>query len=409
MWSRSCSIGWWSRRTDARRAAFPPDALGLSQMQERSVPRELSSIQLGGMLIAFVLPVILGLPAPASGQYELRWRMSEQTAEEIQLSSIWLGGFTPDGLVFLADALRNDIVVLTSEGTMGYTIGRPGSGPGEFERISWVIARQGRLEALDGRLGLLHRFEWDGRLIESVRPPSSDGFMIAATEFSDGGWFVASPQRMSFREGLRPSELSAAASRDDRPEMFDSLSGGGVFWESPDGRSFGGAPIDLGMGGGYVVAGDSLIVANGFSGEINIYLPGSRPGELNRTATLTVPVRNRPMEANLIESVEAIVGELMLTNARLPRDPDLTLPPGLSDITEVLLDRPAGHLWLRRGVVLPEIAESTAWTVLDLADGSTTQVDAPKGGRLLAVNRGVLLISHLGAFDIPAVSLWEMR
>ena len=79
-----------------------------------------------------------------------------------------------DGGVAVANGASNEIRVFSRDGRFVRALGRAGSGPGEFRRITRLLRRGDTLVGVDGD-SRAHVFEPSGRLVRSLRPARRAG------------------------------------------------------------------------------------------------------------------------------------------------------------------------------------------------------------------------------------------
>lgn len=79
-----------------------------------------------------------------------------------------------DGGVAVANGASNEIRVFSRDGQFVRAVGRAGSGPGEFRRITRLLRRGDTLVGVDGD-SRAHVFEPSGRLVRSLRPARRAG------------------------------------------------------------------------------------------------------------------------------------------------------------------------------------------------------------------------------------------
>jgi len=124
----------------------------------------------------------------------------------------------PDGSLFLLDFRARQIHVTDSTGRLLQTIGRPGQGPGEFERPASVYLSGGTLTVVDPGNGRLQDFTLDGEPSDSrTIPPCAtgpappavgpDGILVRPTLGFDTG--IAIVCSLSGEERARLGDLPA--------------------------------------------------------------------------------------------------------------------------------------------------------------------------------------------------------
>jgi hypothetical protein len=110
-----------------------------------------------------------------------------------------------NGDLYLADYGYKHILVVAPDGTIRRTIGKEGSGPGEFQMPYVVSAAADSVRVLDSETGQVQVFDAEGSLVRGFRPdvPSlgggrdfrSDGLLAAAVDGFQGAMIhVADPQ-----------------------------------------------------------------------------------------------------------------------------------------------------------------------------------------------------------------------
>ena len=104
-----------------------------------------------------------------------------------------------DGSIAVADRTLATITVLSAEGRVIATMGRPGEGPGEFSNLATLVsAGEGRIVAFDGDLQRLSEWTLDGALVRDTRlSRAGQGRPIGAIgRFADGGWWARDGDRV---------------------------------------------------------------------------------------------------------------------------------------------------------------------------------------------------------------------
>jgi len=119
---------------------------------------------------------------PRSAKPRATWSLSAQPLLEIGATDDAASEFTAvrgvvrlaDGRVAVANGGSNEIRLFSREGQFLRSLGRPGSGPGEFRRIIRLLQRGDTLVGVDAD-SRAHVFEPGGRLVRSLRPARREG------------------------------------------------------------------------------------------------------------------------------------------------------------------------------------------------------------------------------------------
>lgn len=132
---------------------------------------------------------------PRSAEPRTTWRLSERPLVEIGVADDPSSEFSAvrgvvrldDGRIAVANGASNEIRIFSREGRHQRTVGRAGSGPGEFRRITRLLRRGDTLVGVDGD-SRAHAFDaTSGRLLRSLRPARRAG--------------SRTPQRIALGEG----------------------------------------------------------------------------------------------------------------------------------------------------------------------------------------------------------------
>lgn len=130
----------------------------------------------GNILVGGV--IFLGITATQLGaQSRLpEWKLSPPRIvfgiDDIDLHRVRGAQLMPGGRVAIADAGNARIVLFAGNGKVEKTIGRAGSGPGDFRGLTDIAVFGDTLLAYDGMLNKVSRWRADGTLVDASQLPS---------------------------------------------------------------------------------------------------------------------------------------------------------------------------------------------------------------------------------------------
>ena len=122
--------------------------------------------------------IFLGITATQLGaQSRLpEWKLSQPRIvfgiDDIDLHRVRGAQLMPGGRVAIADAGNARIVLFAGDGRVEKTIGRAGSGPGDFRGLTDIAVFGDTLLAYDGLLSKVSRWRADGTLVDAFQLPS---------------------------------------------------------------------------------------------------------------------------------------------------------------------------------------------------------------------------------------------
>ncbi len=111
---------------------------------------------------------------------------------EYTFAGVMAAALTGDTLLVVADGGANEIRLYDLDGTFVRAIGRPGSGPGEFETIGPIAVGEGLVSAWDYQLHRVTTFRLDGELVRTVdwRADPGQGTPVVVGFRHDGSGFA---------------------------------------------------------------------------------------------------------------------------------------------------------------------------------------------------------------------------
>jgi hypothetical protein len=100
-----------------------------------------------------------------------------------------------DGVTVIADSRLPSLVLIDSDGSLRWTIGREGSGPGDFQRPAFVGFRGDSIWVWDNRLSRITWFDIAGNVLETrpLTPEAAGAFMYRGGEVMDDDWILEKP------------------------------------------------------------------------------------------------------------------------------------------------------------------------------------------------------------------------
>lgn len=300
-----------------------------------------------------------------------------------------------DGAIYVGDSRQASVTVLDSAGGFVRSIGREGSGPGEFQLPS-DLQVDSQLVVFDTRLQRVSTFELDGRHIRTEAAPSPHGLSIWDAAASGSGIVGQTPNM--FSRQVPPDQDGVVAVVFASDEAVDTLltyKAGGSIWVAE--RSWSTTVSPTGPGGAWLAFQDTVVTADGITGEIRWYSTGTGL-KLEREAELGQ--RGRPVtEAD----IERFTEELRRAKPHIPPSVEL-YPPGHWSIATSLVYG-YGFLWIRNGT---DQSNGDLYTTFNTRTGVTQQWRLPSGFLLLAVSGDRLYGRELTENGSPMVVVYEI-
>jgi len=140
------------------------------------------NLRLGLLAGAVVCMPTLGTPAQAPVKVlELRpeFRLSAETHTLSALGGVSVG---PGGILAVSQGQDRQVRLFSATGVPVATLGRRGSGPGEFQAVSTTFWRGDTLWVVDSRLNRLSAFSQQGKYLRGIPLPASLGAVFTATD-----------------------------------------------------------------------------------------------------------------------------------------------------------------------------------------------------------------------------------
>ncbi len=338
-----------------------------------------------------------------------------------QFQSLEDAAFSVDGTLFLLDAVSRAVIAVSKEGTLRFTVGRRGEGPGEYRDPQSIdILPDGRLAVFDARKRAFLLYAGDGTHIEEVRPDLTEGIPEAPMEVMSDGTLLALPERLTTGRhgaafltgaGIRSigthlpilrvpimgdGAVTVAARVPVAPRLDEATSLHRAF--APE-ASFG------------ILRGDRIAVLAGEEYRVEAL---TETGTLLRTLERAIPVRptSRTDRASYLRTLEDSSRPVRSLGARgtaasLRRGPEPWFYPVLSPALSIKTDG-ASSIWvLRRDPTDATLAGPT-----DLLSGEGDYLGTlPGGNGSLPVAfgpDGLVVFFEVGAFDEPIAKVYRL-
>lgn len=304
---------------------------------------------------------------PASGQYFER------------ISHV---GIARDGSICVGDAGLLRIFCYSSDGKLQASIGGEGDGPGELRFLESMDA-DSVVTARDLISGRVTRYSLSGRVLGSEQVEANPFSPGVTRQLRNGSSVTMTVPRYAHSEWYDPwyrlilSRVGSASQ-----DTIAQVRAGTAFWyEASDGAPYSVTSTPFGNGGAWTFGGDStLVVADGYSGDVTWYAAGdSGLAVVRRTR---VPVEVRPINDGDMAAVERSLREEK--GPVVPREIVLRGPPSWSGITDLVL----GELGDVLCIESPDGEGGSYWRALR-ADGSLDILPLPSGFTLKALRNNI--------------------
>ena len=362
-----------------------------------------------------------------------RTRLSELSVTEVAraggndhrdayiLVKVGLGTFLQDGGFAVTNGLDREVKVFDEKGILVQTLGRKGSGPGEFRAISGLVAlADGRFLVWDAQLIRLTYFQPDGEL-ETTVTLNLDGLRMLRPSFVGSfpdGTVVMRDQSSIMRMGAIPSGI--------RRDTVDFVRFGrdGEGWEgiiswlgpeysfSNEGNAWGREPLLFGreliaevVDTNLMLASTDSIVPRFFDadGHLTLQLEILRPV---RTVTVAQILSEKERRVRLVADGFPLQGAFVIggseaKQARIRLMEEHTTLPAFSTI----LSDSRGHFWIRE--YAPEYDAPQVWFRTSSGFRPTGWIKIQANDRVLDAQGDRLLVLRKDALDVETVLVLE--
>jgi hypothetical protein len=358
-----------------------------------------------------------------SGFEELGWTVGGEpvlAVGQLEGEAPWLlsGVTSPllrsDGVLVLGNRGTGQLRAFSPDGDLVWEAGGAGSGPGEFEALSWVGLLPGdSLLVNDGRTRRVSIFDPEGTFVRSYTPERMEGAPTASpVALFDGG--VVTSGGVSFSGG-------SGAARElvwDRAPHFVSDTEGRVLETLPDvlsqefvvfrdGGSVGITEPPISRTGFITARGDRIVIGDGRALDLAVLDAAGRPTRRVRMDLPTVAVdggdRDRALEARLGPDADDEA-----RRALLDLWTDIPLPDFRPVADGVRLESD-GTLWVRRWAVPWEEAGGERWWVFDPEGRYRGMISMPNAFSLAGIHGDRLVGVHTDALGVEQVRVYALE
>lgn len=372
------------------------------------------------MALAIALSACGGQAAGSTWQAGVpEWTLPPQPALEVgagaeetesPLHIVLAGRVFPDGRIAVADAGLGGVVLYSAEGRRIAQLGRKGEGPGEFQVPAWVGTRGDTILVWDQSLKRLSAFGPDHRLVGTLAVPDAEGmFPHLVGTMADGSLVMdPGPDALAMagaEPGLRRDSVSYMRFAADGTALGTvvRVPGDALYVYERD-TGFGWMEAPLGPRTIAVASPHGLFVAEGASGEINVYGTDGTRTRLMRSPHEPWRITGADV-SRYRESRLAAVGdgprraelEAALQRALLPD----VAPP----LAGFAVDA-QGHAWVQEQ---PRPGARDAWwAVLSTTGTLQARVRIPAALEVLDVGQDYVLGLWRDEMDVPSVRLYPV-
>ncbi len=336
---------------------------------------------------------------------QLLGRAPQDTSQQF---GVVTGGFLgADGMIAIGDGATGSIRFFRSPGRLIRSVGRTGSGPGEFRELSWVGECGPRaFAAFDAPALQLTRFDSSGQVALVRRAPTPFVVLRPLTCRANGGIIAVfdSPGTLPEQSGIfRTPGLLISIDRDFLTSDTIAVFPGSERYVSREVGGYGELPLGLTS---FAAAGPHVaVVARNDSPWISIYQVLSRD-----TSRVHVPLT--PHQVTQTEFAAAVAARV--ADESTPRVRQLLtrvyasapVPRGVRYLRQLAVDE-LDQVWIETWEGTS--TDMTVWLVVDMRGKVLGRIKLPAAARILYADGHDLLL-RLPAADGPeTVALYRLR
>ncbi|MGH7469229.1 MAG: 6-bladed beta-propeller [Longimicrobiales bacterium] len=306
----------------------------------------------------------------------------------------------PQRQIVVMAANDHKVSVFDSAGRFLVSMGRSGSGPGEFQfmtglRVDSLIhvfdVRQERVSSFDfqGRHRETRRFTLEGLSLAEFVPSGSGVVGATVTRFTR----TEAPER----EGI----IAVVFARGARVDTLITYRGGAGTWFVPNQYApWGGFPAPTGNGGAWLAFADTIVVADGVTGRVRWFTTTEGSGTPRLLKELSLGLVARRVSD---EDRNRFLAELRQKQKDLPPRVQIEAPAHWSVATRILR-APDGTLWIRNG---HSGRAGNSYSEIPPGAQTVRRWQLPDGFALHAVHGNRLVGVQTTEFDSPMVVVYQ--
>ena len=328
-----------------------------------------------------------------------------------------------DGRIAIAEQSTRSVKLFDARGRFVRSIGRQGSGPGEFSSITRLALLPGdTIVAYDGLRGTLSVFDTTGRLARTSRLVTGMGGLQLSGLLGNGTMVLTRGYNPMFSRAsrLERDSISYVTARPGS-EALDTL----VTVPGTDIYLFAGAdfssrnPLPFGRVSLIGVQQDRLAIATGDRWEVQIRGPDGKLRELHRVRHQPAQVTRDDIVAYKRATLERMRGVRISATgggggppgsdwiARQERMLEVVPYPTTHAPYDSLLVAPGGELWVR--TTGKPGADPRIWIALAQSGAALGTAAVPASLRLLQVGRDFVIAVRRDEDDVEHVGVYPLR
>ncbi len=309
----------------------------------------------------------------------------------------------PDGSIVVADAGSHQVRGYAPDGTVRWTVGREGAGPGEFRQLVGLARIRGdSVVAFDYWLGRATVIGPDGGIGRAFYPygPKPTIERLLALDDTTFVAQVAAYERMEGSAGLFrvPSHVVTLAADGGIVDTLLTMHGEEIFLHAT-----GNARPLLGRAGHLAAAGGRAYVGEAARMEFTVHAPSGAVERIVRVPGYDLAVTPRELEQERTYMLgprpssrgRALVGAL----------PDPATRPAYAQLE---VDA-TGAVWAAAHRALADTLGPTAWELFDAEGRWLGATELPRTLRVLEIGDDWVLAVHPDALDVERVQLLPLR
>lgn len=361
----------------------------------------------GVTIVTSDLSVPEELPLCELGERSLRLGSVNGDAANVVLYGIVAARELSDGRLAVLSRGSEEVLIFTESGALDMTIGREGSGPGEFvDPIELLILQGDSIVVWDWDLNRISLFDASGSLVRTIAPDPPVAVPTGGFGALGDGFVIASHQVMQFFEGpdFTPQYLQLLA-YDSRGELTDTVATlpfGSLAIVNPEANLMGSPTFE--PEGMFASSGSAVYTSDGASPEVAIRGLDGRVSRLVRWRSPDRAVFRSDIETYRESRLAGLEGGFLeLIRDQLDRVPTADVFPTASAVAL----GSQGDLWVRR-YVRPSAATAEWWR-FDGNGAFRCALGMPLDWTVMEFGRSSVLVVAPDDLDVEFVERWTIR